>query len=139
MLVLDAGAGNGGVVVYERTEYGDLLLEAIAAENSLDFNYAIECWNKVLQRNSNFDAAYVGIGNALYRSGEYKESLHYYEVAYDTENWSNSYKEVRKEWMANWFLLLVAIIIIVIVAVVKFFTAWNENEVKSATDPEGFP
>ena len=134
MLVLDAGAGNGGVVVYERTEYGDLLIEAIAAENSLDFNYAIECWNKVLQRNSNFDAAYVGIGNALYRSGEYEESLHYYEVAYDTENWSNSYKEVRKEWMANWFLLLIAIIVIVIVAVVKFFTWAGKVNKRVATD-----
>lgn len=122
MLVLDRGAGNNGVcvVVYERTEYGNLLLQAIAAENSLDYNYAIDCWEAVLQRNSNFDAAYVGIGNALYRSGLYSESLEYYETAYDTENWSESYKQVRKEWMADWFLLIIAIIIVVIVAVLKF-------------------
>ena len=75
----------------------------------------------MLQRNSNFDAAYVGIGNALYRSGKYEESLEYYETAYDTENWSNSYKEVRKEWMADWFLLILVLIVAVIVLVVKFF------------------
>ena len=122
MLVLDRGAGNNGVciVVYERTEYGNLLLQAIAAENSLDYNYAIDCWEAVLQRNSNFDAAYVGIGNALYRSGLYEESLDYYQTAYDTENWSESYKQVRKEWMADWFLLIIAVIILVIVAVLKF-------------------
>ena len=122
MLVLDRGAGNNGVcvVVYERTEYGNLLLQAIAAENSLDYSYAIECWEAVLQRNSNFDAAYVGIGNALSRSGRYEESMEYYETAYDTENWSESYKQVRKEWMADWFILILAIIIIVIVAVLKF-------------------
>ena len=125
MLILDRGVGNNAtcVVVYERTEYGNLLLQAIAAENSLDYTYAIECWEAVLQRNSNFDAAYIGIGNALYRSGEYEESLHYYETAYDVENWSKSYQQVRKDWMSKWFLLIVAGIILLIVAVIKFF-AW---------------
>ena len=120
LLILDKG--NNTIVVYTRTEYGDLLLKAIAAENSLDYTYAIECWKAVLQRNSNFDAAYVGIGNALYRGGKYEESLEYYRVAYDTEDWSDSYKEVRKEWMSNWFLLMVAIIVAVIIGVVKFFS-----------------
>lgn len=120
LLALDKG-NEGGIVVYERTAYGDMLIEAIAAENDLDYNYAIECWEAVLQRNSNFDAAYVGIGNAMYRSGQYEESLQYYETAYDTENWSESYKEVRKEWMADWIFLILAIIIIVVVLVVKFF------------------
>ncbi len=119
MLVLDKGSNC--IVVYERTEYGDMLLEAIGAENSLDYDYAISCWEAVLQRNSNFDAAYVGIGNALYRSGEYQESLEYFETAYDTGNWSNSYIEVRKEWMSTWFIPIVILIIVAIVLVVKFF------------------
>ena len=119
MLVLDKGSNC--IIIYERTEYGDMLIEAIATENSLDYNYAISCWKGVLQRNLNFDAAYVGIGNALYRSGEYEESLEYYETAYDTDNWSNSYKEVRKEWMAKWFILILVLIIVAVVAVIKFF------------------
>ena len=119
MLVLDKGSNT--IIVYERTEYGDMLIGAIAAENSLDYNYAISCWEKVLQRNSNFDAAYVGIGNALYRSGQFEESLEYYETAYDVDNWTNSYKEVRKEWMSTWFILLLVAIIAGIVLVVKFF------------------
>ena len=133
MLVLDQKTPCS-IIVYERTEYGDLLLQAIAAENSLDYNYAISCWESVLQRNSNFDAAYVGIGNALYRSGEYKEALHYFETAYDTENWSNSYKEVRKEWMASYFILLLVIIIAVIVAVLKFFGFAAKVNKRVATD-----
>ena len=118
MLLLDAQANC--VVVYDRTEYGDLLIEAIAAENSLDFNYAIECWEKVLQRNSNFDAAYVGIGNAFYRSADYEEALKYYENAYDTENWSESYKMVRKEWMSTWLIPIVIIIVALLVLLIKF-------------------
>jgi hypothetical protein len=132
MLVLDKS--NSCMIVYERTEYGDLLLEAIAAENSLDYTYAIQCWRSVLQHNSNFDAAYVGIGNALYRSGEYEASLEYYETAYDTANWSNSYREVRKEWMSDYFLLLVLIIVVALVAVIKFFGYAKKVNKKAATD-----
>ncbi len=120
LLALDKG-NEGSIVVYERTKYGDMLISAIAAENDLDYNYAIECWESVLQRNSNFDAAYVGIGNALYRSGKYEDALKNYEIAYDTENWSNAYKEVRKEWMADWILLILVLIIGAIILVVKFF------------------
>ena len=119
LLVLD-GANGVRLTVYERTEYGDLLLEAIAAENALDNEYAIQCWESVLQRNSNFDTAYIGIGNSLYRSGKYQEALAYFEKAYDVDNWSQSYKEVRKEWMSTWFIPMVVIIIVVLVAVLKF-------------------
>ena len=132
MLVLDKS--NNCMIVYERTEYGDLLLEAISAENSLDYTYAIQCWRAVLQHNSNFDAAYVGIGNALYRSGEYEAAMEYYETAYDTSNWSNSYREVRKEWMSDYFLLLMLIIVVVIVAVLKFFAYAKKVNKKGATD-----
>ena len=133
MLVLNKGTPCS-VIIYDRTGYGDMLIAAIAAENSLDYNYAIECWEAVLQRNSNFDAAYVGIGNALYRSGEYEKSLEYYETAYDTANWSESYKEVRKDWMSKWFLLVFVLIIAIIIGVVKWFTFAAKVNKRGATD-----
>ena len=86
MLVLDKT--TNAITVYKRTEYGDILIEAIAAENDQDFDLAINKWTEVLKRNSNFDAAYVGIGQAMFRNGEYEESLQYFEAAYDTDNWS---------------------------------------------------
>ncbi|MBQ9415646.1 MAG: YIP1 family protein [Clostridia bacterium] len=119
ILVLDKG--NNCVVVFNRTEYGNLLIQAIEAENSLDYDYAIACWREVLQRNSNFDAAYVGIGQAMYRRGEYKESLEYFERAYDTSNWSDAYKEVRKNWMSTFFFILIVIIAATIVGFVLLF------------------
>ena len=132
MLVLDRG--NNSIVVYERTEYGDLLLKAIAAENSLDYDYAIECWEAVLQRNSNFDAAYVGIGNAYFRNGEYEEALAYFEVAYDTEGWSSSYKEVRKNAMSSWLVPILIAIIVLIIIVAKLFALAAKVNKRVATD-----
>ena len=128
MLILDS------FITYNRTEYGEMLIQGIAAENSLDYDYAIECWEKVLQRNSNFDAAYVGIGNALYRSADYEEALEYYEKAYDTSNWSESYKMVRKEWMSSWLIPVVALIIVLIVLILKFLGWAAKVNKRVATD-----
>ena len=132
MLILDGGANC--LVVYNRTEYGDMLIDAIAAENSLQFDDAIECWERVLQRNSNFDAAYIGIGNALYRSARYEEAMEYYEAAYDTENWSEAYKMVRKEWMSKWLIPIIIVLIAIIVLFIKFLAWAAKVNKRVATD-----
>ena len=119
MLILDKT--NDNITVFQRTEYGNILLQAIAAEATQDFDLAISLWTDVLKRNSNFDSAYVGIGQAMYRNKDYANSLTYFESAYDTDNWSNSYKEIRKEWMSTYFLLLLLLIVVVIVGISLFF------------------
>ena len=130
MLILDKT--NDNITVFQRTEYGDILLSAIAAESTQDFDLAINLWTEVLKRNSNFDSAYVGIGQAMYRNKDYANSLSYFESAYDTTNWSNSYKEIRKEWMSNYFLVLIAIILALIIGVLFFFKWMNKINSKVA-------
>ena len=131
MLILDKT--NDNITVYQRTEYGNILLSAIEAEANQDFDLVIDLWTEVLKRNSNFDSAYVGIGQAMYRNKDYANSLSYFESAYDTDNWSNSYKEIRKEWMSTYFLLLIAIIVGLILVVLFFFRWMAKINKKVAT------
>ena len=53
LMVLDKT--NNNITVFQRTEYGDILLQAIAAESTQDYDLAIDLWTDVLKRNSNFD------------------------------------------------------------------------------------
>ena len=132
MLILDKTTKS--ITVFNRTDYGDILISAIAAENDRDFTLAINRWTEVLKRNSNFDAAYVGIGQAMYLNGEYEESLEYFEAAYDTENWSKSYQEIRRMWMSDYFLVLIVAIVAIILAFVfanKFITKVNKRATTS--------
>ena len=46
--------------------------------------------------------------------------MHYYETAYDTENYSESFKEIRKEWISNYILLIPLVAIIAVVLLVLF-------------------
>ena len=111
---------DGSFTVYARTEYGNILADALRNQNERDFEHAIEDWTEILKRNNNFDAAYIGIGTSLYREGKYEESLTYFKAAYDTTNYSNSYKEIRKEWMSKYILLIPIGVVVLCFLWVKF-------------------
>ena len=118
ILVLDKTADN--ITVFRRTEYGDLLLDAIRNTNERNYGETKTYWEEILKRNNNFDTAYIGIGKSLYRSAEYEESLDYYRSAYDTANYSESFKEIRKEWISNWILLIPLTVVVLVVLFVLF-------------------
>lgn len=121
MLLLEKGSSGSSFTVYDRTEYGDVLIQALADQNARRNDQAINNWTEILKRNSNFDAAYIGIGNAKYRSGDYEEALDYYKSAYDTENYSKAYQEIRKEWLSKFILLIPVAVIVICFACSKFF------------------
>ena len=120
LLVLNGTKTNMKLVVFNRTEYGDVLIEALHYQNIREYDEAIESWKEILMRNSNYDAAYVGIGQALFRSGAYEEALDYYKSAYDVENYSNAYKELRKQWMSSFFLLIPVAVVVICILIGKF-------------------
>ncbi len=106
MLLLTVSEQSTGFVVYERTPYGDILIDALDNQIKRQNDKAISDWKKILKRNSNFDAAYIGIGNALSNEKNYEEALDYYMSAYETMNYSLAYKELRKEWISKWIILI---------------------------------
>ena len=132
LLVLYGSAETMNFTVFNRTEYGDVLIQALHHQNTRQYSLAIEDWKEILMRNSNYDAAYIGIGQALFRNGEYEEALEYYKSAYDTENYSVAYKELRKEWMSRFFILIPIVIVIVCVVLVKFLRYAAKVNAKAA-------
>ena len=108
------------ITTFKRTEYGDALIQALKYQNERQYDDAIDSWIEILKRNSNFDTAYVGIGQSLFRQGEYEEAIEYYKSAYDTKNYSNAYKEMRKEWISKYLFVMLGILIVLIVLWSKF-------------------
>ena len=112
---------NDNFVVYRRTEYADLLISALEHDNNRQYDHTIEDWTEILKRNNNFDSAYIQIGKSLYRQGKYAESMDYYKSAYETENYSESYKEIRKNWANKWFVIIPIAIVLIFWGLAKFF------------------
>ena len=119
MLLLDKT--NMSFTVYRRTEYGDILINALKNQNERNNEAEISDWQEILKRNNNFDVAYIGIASALYQQGDYEEAMEYYKAAYDSSGYSDSYGQIRKEWISNFFLIIPVVVIVIAVLVVKFF------------------
>ena len=131
MLLLDKSQKS--FTVFQRTEYGDILINALKNQNERQFDRAIDDWTEILKRNSNFDTAYIGIGQAHSRNGNYSKALKYFEAAYDKDNWSDAFKEIRKEWIAKYVLLIPVIAGVIIAAVVLFFKYAGKVNKRAAT------
>lgn len=109
------------ITVYTRTDYGDTLIRALQNEIDRKHDLAVEDYQDILKRNSNFDAAYIGIGKALYRQGEYEEAMKMFASAYETTNYSKALKELRQNWADKYFILIPIVVVVFLVVVVKFF------------------
>lgn len=48
-----------------RTAYGDLLASALQNTEDQNYDAAVNYYTAILQRNNNYDSAYVGIGRAF--------------------------------------------------------------------------
>ncbi len=133
ILALDKSSDT--IVIYRRTEYGDLLIQSLANNNARKYDVTIEDWTEILKRNNNFDAAYVQIGKSLYRQGQYEEAMEYYKATYETENYSDAFKEVRKEWASKFFWIIPIAIVVVCVLIAKFFGFAGKVNQRAALKP----
>ena len=118
ILVLDAGKNN--ITVFEPTLIGAKIHNALSLYNSGNYQKSLEPWLEVIEQNPNFQLAYIGIGNALFNEGNYKEAMSYYELAKDTEGYSNAYKEYRVIMMRNNIVWIVLVIVLAVVAIKLF-------------------
>lgn len=99
LLVLDTQ--TGGITRFERTEFGNLIHNALGEYSVGNYDKSAEYWEKVLDMNGNYELAYIGIGRALLRQEKYAESMEYFELMRDDENYSRAWKYYRKDWIEN--------------------------------------
>ncbi len=120
ILILDSS--NDCFVVYNRTEYGDMLINALQNDADRKYDMATSDWTDILQRNNNYSIAYLQLGRAAARSGDYDTAMEYFERIKNTEDYSDAFSEVRSAWAKNNFWIIPVAVIVIAIAVVKFFS-----------------
>ena len=124
MLVLDKS--NNTITIYKRTEYGDTLVSALQNTQDRHYDKAAIYWEQILQKNSNFDMAYIGIGDSLYRQGDYEGAMEMYQMAHAVEDYSNSFKQIRKAWMEKYIIIVPIVVVAFFILLSKFFKYANK-------------
>lgn len=113
LLVLDSQ--DSSLTVFTPTEYGNLIYQAMGEYDAGKYEESGETWKKVKAQNGNYDLAYVGIGTSLMSQEKYKEAMKYFELKWDTDNYSKAFKQYRKEWVEEHIGLIFAAVIILFV------------------------
>ncbi|MBS5660146.1 MAG: YIP1 family protein [Clostridiales bacterium] len=113
LVVLDSGSNK--LSVYMPTSYGQAIKSAALAYSKGYYQESLEKWQSVYKFNGNLTLAYVGMGKSYYRLQDYDNAVKYLTLANEKTYCSKAYAELRKEVIAEWFLIIFAVVISVIV------------------------
>ncbi len=113
LLVLDQQ--DASLTLFTPSAYGKLIYRAIDQFQDGEYEASGETWQEVINLNGNYDLAYIGIGRALLRQERYHEAMEYFELKYDTDNYSKAFKQYRKEWVEENIGFIIAALAVVVV------------------------
>nr|AGS51842.1 NHL repeat protein [uncultured bacterium contig00066] len=113
---------TGAVTRFDLTSYGVKINEALDEYKAGRYESSAALWEEVLKMNGNYDLAYIGIGRAALRQGEYQKAMKYYKLKHYRQGYSRAFQLYRKEWVEEnlWKILLALGILIIVPLVVKY-------------------
>lgn len=119
----------GALLVYEPTQYAELVHSATVAQYDREYALAQEKWQEVLDYSAYSELAYIGMGKALYRQEQYKESMYYFKLGNDRTLYSKAFGKYSGEVVETLFLPAVYTAVGVAVAwgLWKLLRRWREN------------
>lgn len=112
LLVLDRTLGS--VTVFEPTEFGRYVREAVLRYNQGDYDMAHALWSEALELNANYELGYTGLGKILYRRGAYEDALRYFRLGNNRRYYSRSFEKVRQQFLRGHFGIIMPAIMIMI-------------------------
>lgn len=105
------------ILVFEITDYGRHLLDAIRLNDLGDAQGSTREWQEVLKLNSNSELAYTGLGKTYLTEGNYKEAMECFELGNSKKYYSKAFSYYRKEVMETYLtkaVIAAAILLLVI-------------------------
>jgi hypothetical protein len=116
LIVTDSTETRTIITVFEPTEFGALVNHANYLTYIGDSLDAADVWAEILNMNTNYSLAYIGIGHAYYRQKDFVNAMESYRLGQDRINYSKAYKEYRRIRFEQNFPIIGTIIFITVFA-----------------------
>lgn len=106
--------------VFMPTTYGALINNGLIAQSNYDYEEAARCWQGVLDINSNFYYANLGLGKYQMRTGEYEKAMDNFYTGVDRSYYSSAYDRVSGAWMDENFSKVIGVLAVLILLFVAY-------------------
>jgi len=118
---------------FDLTTYGKKINLALDEYQAGRYEASAVVWEEVLKMNGNYDLAYIGIGRAALRQGEYQKAMKYYKLKHYQEGYGKAFQLYRKQWMEeNLWKILLALAILTLGPLVIKTAIKISKEIKEA-------
>jgi hypothetical protein len=106
LFVLDSRAS--AITRFDLTSYGEMINKALGEYKAGRYESSALVWEEVLKVNGNYDLAYIGIGRAALRQGEYQKAMKFYKLKHYRIGYGKAFQLYRKQWVEEnlWKILL---------------------------------
>ena len=152
VIVLDNSSNS--ILLFETTEFGQAVntatylyqigqIEDQITKNELGEEVVVKgaesYWREVIRMNTNYELAYLGIGKALLRRGEYKAAMEQFKLAHNATYYSKAFNSYRDAVLNENFNLLMAVVMVAIAgyAIFKITTYINKKNKELASKEGG--
>ncbi len=137
IMVLDQTTGY--VSLFQITEYGGYILEALALQDEGKWEDAAKLWQEIIDyHNANFQLAYIGVGRVEYMNKNYDEAMKYFKLGDKKTNYSNAWKQRRSELIDDAFGTVMTCLVVLAIALVVFKVI-RKRQILKKYGPEGKP
>ena len=118
---------------FDLTLYGSLINDALNEYKAGRYESSAVVWEEVLKMNGNYDLAYIGIGRAALRQGDYQKAMRYYKLKHHREGYGKAFQLYRKQWMeVNLWKILLVLSMAVLIPFATIKTIKLIKEIKEA-------
>ena len=127
--VLDSRKNS--ITTFKRTEFGDIVHEAMGLYNLGKYEEASGPWHEVLTRDSNYWFAYIGLGNSELSQGNYEQAMKYF-YRNSRAGYNRAFKQYRMQFIRDNFNIFMIIVLVIIVALVVLSKVRKRIKAKKA-------
>lgn len=103
---------EGILQVFELSEFGSLVFTATQLTNNGYYLESEKYWQRVLDLNSQYAPAMLGLAKAAYKNEDYVRARDLYKQAGDQVGYSDSFWQIRLQWFQERFSFFATLVLV---------------------------
>ena len=123
LFVVDSSKGT--ITIFQLTEFGKTVGEAIYANNQGNYEQAHSLWKSVLSECSHYPMAIIGLSNIEIKDGNYNEAMEQLKAIHASDTYADAFEKWRDNFLRNNLvavilgIVLLAIVVIVLPRIIR--------------------